>query len=105
MEIVRGIVKHGSQSALVGGRTIPSLKALPAAASISAMAIALISSRTAPEQDKNLGIKTYLNGILVSNIVLDTSAATTDTIDYVATDQTGLTSASTRTGYHRLPLP
>ena len=28
---------------------------------------------TAPEQDKNLGIKTYLNGALVSDIVLDTS--------------------------------
>jgi hypothetical protein len=52
---------------------------------------------TAPQSDLNLGIKSYLNGALVSNIVLDTSAEATDTIDYVAADQTGLTSTSTRT--------
>jgi Domain of unknown function (DUF5011) len=52
---------------------------------------------TGPQADLNLGIKTFLNGALVSNIVIDTSAATTDTIDYVATDQTGLTATSTRT--------
>ena len=51
---------------------------------------------TGPEQDLNLGITTYLNGALTSNIVIDTSAAATDTIDYVATDQSGLTSTSTR---------
>jgi hypothetical protein len=32
----------------------------------------------------------------VSNIVLDTSAAATDTIDYVAADTAGNTSTSTR---------
>jgi Domain of unknown function (DUF5011) len=47
--------------------------------------------------DQNLGIKTYLNGALVSNIVLDTSTSTTDTIDYVATDAAGNTATSTRT--------
>ena len=52
---------------------------------------------TGPEQGKNLGIKTLLNGALVSDIVLDTSTTTTDTIDYVVTDQDGLTSTSTRT--------
>jgi hypothetical protein len=50
----------------------------------------------APDADKNLGIKTFLNGTLVSDIVIDTSAAATDTIDYVATDPTGLTATSTR---------
>jgi hypothetical protein len=50
-----------------------------------------------PQQDLNLGIKTYLNGTLTSNIVIDTSAVATDTIDYVATDQSGLTATSTRT--------
>jgi hypothetical protein len=30
--------------------------------------------------------RTYLNGALVSNIVLDTSEVATDTIDYVAAD-------------------
>jgi hypothetical protein len=43
-----------------------------------------------------LGIKAYLNGVLVSNIVLDTSQTASDTIDYVATDQTGLTATPTR---------
>lgn len=38
-----------------------------------------------------------INGQLISNIVLDTSTAATDTIDYVATDQSGLTATSTRT--------
>ena len=47
--------------------------------------------------DANLGIKTFLNGTLVSNIVIDTSSVATDTIDYVATDQNGLTATSTRT--------
>ncbi len=59
---------------------------------------------TAPQADLNLGIKTYLNGALVSNIVLDTSAPATDTIDYVATDANGLTSTSTRTVYVDAPV-
>ena len=50
-----------------------------------------------PQQDLNLGITTYLNGTLTSNIVIDTTQAATDTIDYVATNQSGLTSTSTRT--------
>ena len=45
-----------------------------------------------PEADLNLGIRTFLNGTPVSNIEIDPSAAATDTIDYVATDQNGLTS-------------
>ncbi|HTV27707.1 MAG TPA: hypothetical protein VMF32_07980 [Xanthobacteraceae bacterium] len=47
--------------------------------------------------DTNLGYQTFLNGTLVSNIVIDTSVAATDTIDYVVTDQDGLTSTTTRT--------
>jgi hypothetical protein len=50
-----------------------------------------------PQADLNLGIKMFLNGTLVSNIVLDTSAVATDTIDYIVTDQSGLTATSTRT--------
>jgi hypothetical protein len=46
--------------------------------------------------DSNLGVKTFLNGTLVSNIVLDTSEVATDTIDYVATDTTSLTATSSR---------
>jgi len=52
---------------------------------------------TAPQADLNLGIKTFLNGTLVSNIVIDTSSQATDTIDYVATDAAGLAATSTRT--------
>ena len=43
----------------------------------------------------NFGIKTFLNGALVSDIVLDPSITTTATIDYVVTDQNGLTSTRT----------
>ena len=45
----------------------------------------------------NLGVTTFLNGTLVSNIVIDTSQVATDTIDYVVTDTDGLTATSTRT--------
>jgi hypothetical protein len=47
--------------------------------------------------DPNLGLKYFLNGALVSNIVIDTSAVATDTVDYVATDTYGNTATSTRT--------
>jgi hypothetical protein len=46
--------------------------------------------------DQNLGLKYFLNGTLVSNIVIDTSAAATDTIDYVAADTWDNTATSTR---------
>jgi len=52
---------------------------------------------TAPQADLNLGIQLYLNGQSVPSVQLDTTQAATDTIDYVATDQSGLTSTSTRT--------
>jgi endosialidase-like protein/surface protein with Ig-like domain len=51
---------------------------------------------TGPQVDLNLGINTFLNGTLASNIVIDTSQPATDTIDYVATDQNGVTATSTR---------
>jgi hypothetical protein len=50
-----------------------------------------------PQADLNLGLKYFLNGTLVSNIILDTSQGATDMIDYVATDPTGLAAISTRT--------
>jgi hypothetical protein len=54
---------------------------------------------TGPGQagDANLGYQTFLNGTLVSTIDIDTSQVATDTINYVATDQSGLTATSTRT--------
>jgi len=41
--------------------------------------------------------KTFLDGALVSNILIDTTQVATDTIDYVATDTWGNTATSTRT--------
>jgi hypothetical protein len=52
---------------------------------------------TGPSQDLNLDIATFLNGLPMNSIVIDTSAPATDTIDYVVTDQNDLTSTSTRT--------
>jgi len=49
------------------------------------------------DTDKILGLKYFLTGALVSNIVIDTSQVGTETIDYVATDPTGLIATSTRT--------
>ena len=44
----------------------------------------------------DLGVKTFLNGALVSDIIIDTSTTTTDIIDYVATDTWGSTATATR---------
>jgi hypothetical protein len=52
---------------------------------------------TGPQADLNLGIETYIDGIAMTPVQIDTSMAATDTIDYVATDQNGLSSTSTRT--------
>jgi hypothetical protein len=69
----------------------------PAIVQVGATYNDLGATITGPQADLNLGITTYLNGTLTSNIVIDTTQAATDTIDYVATDQNGLTSTSTRT--------
>jgi Chaperone of endosialidase/Domain of unknown function (DUF5011) len=68
----------------------------PAIVQVGATYNDLGATITGPQADLNLGITTFLNGALTSNIVIDTSQAATDTIDYVATDQNGLTSTSTR---------
>ena len=69
----------------------------PAVIQVGASYSDLGATITGPQADLNLGIKTFLNGALVSPITLDTSAAATDTIDYVATDTWGNTATSTRT--------
>lgn len=50
----------------------------------------LISTRECPNY------RTFINGALSGNILIDTSQAGTDTIDYVAADTWGNTSTSTR---------
>jgi hypothetical protein len=52
---------------------------------------------TGPQADLNLGIRTFLNGAPANTIQIDTTQVATDTIQYVATDQAGLTATSTRT--------
>jgi hypothetical protein len=69
----------------------------PAIVQVGASYSDLGATITSPQADLNLGIKSFVNGLFVSNIVLDTSAAATDTIDYVVTDSRNLTSTSTRT--------
>jgi len=44
----------------------------------------------------DLSYWTFINGVLSGNILIDTSQAATDNIDYVATDTWGNTSTSTR---------
>jgi len=48
-------------------------------------------------QGNDLSYRTFINGVLTGNILIDTSQVATDTIDYVATDTWGNTSTSTRT--------
>ena len=46
---------------------------------------------TGPQQDRNLGVATYVNGTALSPVQLDTREATPDTIAYIVTDSFGLT--------------
>ena len=47
------------------------------------------------EADKNLGIKTYVDGLLMEFVQIDTSVAGTHTVDYVVINNSG-TATSTR---------
>jgi hypothetical protein len=69
----------------------------PAIVQVGATYQDLGATITGPTADLNLGIKTFLNGVALSPVQIDTSQAATDTISYVVTDQHGLTSTSTRT--------
>lgn len=57
----------------------------------------LSATIVSPDADKNLGILTFLNGIKIDAIQLDTSTTSTSTIDYVVTDQFDTTATATRT--------
>jgi hypothetical protein len=48
-------------------------------------------------QGHDLSYRTFINGVLSGNILIDTTQVATDTIDYVATDTWGNTATSTRT--------
>jgi hypothetical protein len=68
----------------------------PAIVQVGATYTDLGATITAPLADLNLGITTYVNGALMNPVQIDTTQAATDTIAYVATDQTGRTATSTR---------
>ena len=69
----------------------------PAIIQVGASYSDLGATITGPQADLNLGITTFVNGTAMSPVQIDTTQAATDTIDYVVTDQSGLTSTSTRT--------
>ncbi|MGD0762464.1 MAG: immunoglobulin-like domain-containing protein [Roseiarcus sp.] len=69
----------------------------PAMVQVGASYSDLGATITGPQADLNLGIATFVNGAPMNPVQIDTSAAATDTIDYVVTDSQGLTSTSTRT--------
>jgi hypothetical protein len=48
-------------------------------------------------QGHDLSYRTFINGVLSGNILIDTWHIATDTIEYVATDTWGNTATSTRT--------
>jgi hypothetical protein len=75
----------------------------PAIIQVGATYSDLGATITSPQADLNLGLRTYLNGAPVNTIQIDTTQVATDTIQYVATDQTGLTATSTRTVIVRAP--
>ena len=69
----------------------------PALIEVGATYNDLAATITGPQDDLDLGIQTFVNGVAMSPVQIDTSSAATDTIDYVAADQNGLTSTTTRT--------
>jgi len=69
----------------------------PAIIQVGATYTDLGATITGPQADLNLGIATFVNGTEMSPVQIDTTKAATDTIDYVVTDQSGLTATSTRT--------
>ena len=69
----------------------------PAIIQVGATYTDLGATITGPQADLNLGIQTYVNGMLMNPVQIDTSTTATDTIDYVVTDSSGNTSTSTRT--------
>ena len=94
-----GVGKITQRPRAIGSRREPSCRSdnNPTHVNVGDSYSDLGATITGPQADLNLGIKMFLNGTLTSNIVIDTSQVATDTIDYVVTDQSGLTSTSTRT--------
>jgi hypothetical protein len=72
----------------------------PAIIQVGATYTDLGATITGPQADTppagGLGVTTYVNGIEMNPVQLDTTQAATDTIAYVATDQSGRTATSTR---------
>ncbi|MDR3571053.1 MAG: tail fiber domain-containing protein [Candidatus Pacebacteria bacterium] len=77
----------------------------PATVQIGATYNDLGATITGPVGDLNLDIHTFVNGIKSEPVQIDTTQVATDTIDYVVTDQNGITSTSTRTVIVAAPQP
>jgi surface protein with Ig-like domain len=111
--VLAGTNATASTAAPSGGSATPAPDTAPPTIAINGTNPAIIhigdsyadlgATITGPQADLNLGIRIFLNGALVSNIVIDTTQVATDTIDYVAIDQMGLTATSTRTVIVRAP--
>ena len=69
----------------------------PATVQVGATYADLGATITGPQADLNLDIKTFVNGIAMNSVQVDTTQAATDTIDYVVTDTAGNVATSTRT--------
>jgi len=69
----------------------------PATINIGSVYGDLGATITGPVADLNLGIHTFVDGIAMDVPLINTSSTGTHTIDYVVTDQNGLTATSTRT--------
>jgi hypothetical protein len=76
----------------------------PAVIQVGASYADLGATITGPQADLKLGIQTFVNGVEMSPVQIDSSAVATDTTDYVAIDQDGLTSTSTRTVIVQAPV-
>ncbi|KKW27320.1 MAG: hypothetical protein UY70_C0016G0004 [Candidatus Kaiserbacteria bacterium GW2011_GWB1_52_6] len=68
----------------------------PAAVTVGDTYADLGATITGPVADLNLGIHTFVDGVSMEPVQIDTSAAATHMIDYVATNSIGLTATSTR---------
>jgi len=97
----QGSASGGSGSQATSSPDTPPILQLngdnPATVNVGSTYSDLGATITGPQADLNLGITTYLNGQLAEPLTIDTTESATDTIDYVATDQSGLAATSTRT--------
>jgi surface protein with Ig-like domain len=77
--------------------TIPINGANPGQINVGDTYADLGATITGPQTDLNLGIHLYIDGRAVDAVQLDTTNSAIHQVDYVVTDENGLTSTTTRT--------